>query len=98
MSARELLKRALLLERRFGSVDDEFDVDWERLSEEEKAVVVAAARVELKYRKHGAYGVIFDFTEASAEEKVLRIHAQGIMEKHLEKKSVIKKRREHPIH
>lgn len=97
MRLRKLQKRVLVLEGQFDPVDEEFDVDWERLSEQERAIIRAAARVEIKYRKQGAHGITYDFTEASAEEKAQRTLAQAIMQKHLEKKSEIEKRRG-PMH
>lgn len=95
MSARELLKRAKQLEDHFGSGDDdEVDVDWERLSKEEQDILIAGARIDLKYRRKGPgpHGFIYSVEEATAEEKSLRKEAQAILEKHLEKKSEIKKR------
>jgi len=88
MSARELLKRALRLEDHFGSGDDdeELGLDWEGLSQEEKDILIAGARVELKHRiRPGEY----DFSNITVEDKATRTLAYTILEKHLEKKSVI---------
>ena len=71
-----LRKRVESLEERFKPGDSELGLDWDRLSEEDRGKIVAAARVEVKYlvRSHERAGSSFkfDFTEITMrEQKVL---------------------------
>jgi len=90
---RQLKKRVTVLETKLHVIPpaDEFSIDWNMLQDHERELIVACARIEIKYRVRGEVGE-YDFSNASEEEKLTRKLAQDVMQEHAELQSVIDER------
>lgn len=90
---RKLKKRVTVLENRLHVIPpaEKYSVDWNMLQDHERGLIVACARIEIKYRIRGEVNE-YDFTNETEEEQAIRKLAQDVMQEHAELKSVIDER------